>query len=224
MLAERADEVRGKLLAFVNVTADRADPAFLFFFLGLRLRFDVREIVRVGRGGSLIKDITVCHVRDKERVGADIDRFVNVAGNEAVAAIRDVDDPVLRAAEFNSGHFVGVASALEAEMLEGAELRGFAEDRDIEFPCFKDHVVGIISFVNGNRDAVGRAGHLCYRVDNAAIVLVAVACGADEQTVAQIAHDKIIHGEFLLFYLENENARVDAVFLQTENAASPLLR
>lgn len=58
MLADRADEVCGKILMRIDVAADDADPADLllaFFLLLLGLRLDVLKIVAVAYRGALLR-------------------------------------------------------------------------------------------------------------------------------------------------------------------------
>ena len=60
MLADRADEVGGKLLMRIDVAADYADPADLLLavlLLLLGLRLDVLEIVAVADRGSGAQDL-----------------------------------------------------------------------------------------------------------------------------------------------------------------------
>lgn len=54
MLAQRADDILGELVALVDVAANLADKAFLAFGLGLRL--DVLLIVVVGHGLPVADD------------------------------------------------------------------------------------------------------------------------------------------------------------------------
>ena len=60
MLADRADEVCGKLLMRIDVAADYADPADLLLtvcLLLLGLRLDVLEVVAVADRGSGAQDL-----------------------------------------------------------------------------------------------------------------------------------------------------------------------
>ena len=59
MLAQRADDILGELVALVDVAANLADEAF--FALGLGLRLDILLIVGVGHGLPVIDDAGFGH-------------------------------------------------------------------------------------------------------------------------------------------------------------------
>ena len=68
MFAPRADEVVGKLFAFVLVTADFADPFGPRGFAFLRLRFDVGEVVFVCYGRLVREHLAFRDVGKEEAV------------------------------------------------------------------------------------------------------------------------------------------------------------
>ena len=70
MLAQRADDILGELVALVDVAANLADKAFLAFGLGLRL--DVLLIVVVGHGLPVADDAGFGHAADEHAVGTQI--------------------------------------------------------------------------------------------------------------------------------------------------------
>ena len=188
MLAERADEVCGKLLALVDVAADLADPAVLLLELG-GLRLDIGEIVGVGHGRHVGELPRLGDVGDEERVRLKLDGLRDPGRNKGVRAVRQIVDTVGRAGHaLHAGKLVDVAAGLEAIVLEHCERRVVRENGDVEYPGLFDHVVRIIRLVDGDGDALGGISQLRDRVDDAAVVLCAVAGRQDEQAVGQGEH------------------------------------
>ena len=116
VLAERADEVCGKLLALVDVAADLADPSVLLLELG-GLRLDIGEIVGVGHGRHVGELPRLGDIGNEERVRLKLDGLRDPGRDESIGAVRQIVDTVGRAGHaLHAGKLVDVAAkkALEA--------------------------------------------------------------------------------------------------------------
>lgn len=69
MLAKRADEILGQLIADVFITADGATPNdFIRLFLFLGLRFYIFMIVFIGDGRCVGESVHIVYLTDKHGV------------------------------------------------------------------------------------------------------------------------------------------------------------
>ena len=82
MLAQRADEVLGQGVAFVDISADFAHIAF--FALGLGLRLDVLLIVGVGSGLLVRYDTCLGDFADEHSVGVKVHVLLHLERKEGV--------------------------------------------------------------------------------------------------------------------------------------------
>ena len=94
------------------------------------------------------------------------------------------------------GKFIDVAPALEAEMLKQIESRRLGDNRHGKFFSLSNNVVREILFVDCDRNSVlgdGRGSYLRHGVDNASVILVAVACAKNEQAVLNVKQNLTVH-------------------------------
>ena len=196
MFTDGTDEIGGKLLAFIDVTADAAAPQGLArgsrHFL--RFRFDMGMVVVVSGGRDTVQHIHVRHFADEQGMGAQVHCLHHFRGDEGVGPFRDVGDAVLRPLEVGvAGEFVHVPAALEAEMLEDVKVRLLAEGGHVEVAGLQNHVVGVVHLVHGDADLVGLGCHLHGGVDDTAAVVAAFRGGEDEQAVRDFVHCFFVH-------------------------------
>ncbi len=131
VLAERADEIRRQGVAFVDVAADLADIAMLFFFnLRLWLRLDMLKVVAVGDRRCVAQDCRFRNLRDKERMRAVIVRVNNLCGDKCIRSERDIGKPVSAACSvcFKTGKLVRILTACKAKPLEGIKRSVFCKN------------------------------------------------------------------------------------------------
>ena len=150
MLAERADVVRWKFFAFIDIAADFADPAFLLG--GWLFRLDVLLIVGIGHRVEIGKRLGLRHAADEHAVGAEIDVVFDLQGVEGVAVMGEDGQAVGGTRERDVREFVVVAAATETEVLEDGERRGFGEDVDVHEAAFLDDFMGVVGLVDGDGD------------------------------------------------------------------------
>ena len=123
MLAERADEVCGKLISLVEVSADLAYPSVaLFLELSLRLGFDVSKVVCVGHGRIIVQYNGFCNLCNEQSMCAIVVHVNNLTGHICVGSCGDVCQSVCgvciayRNVLVELVHFL---TGLESEVLEG---------------------------------------------------------------------------------------------------------
>ena len=69
VFAERTDEISRKFVSLIYISADLAYVAvLLFFYLWLRLRLDVLEVVSVSNGRLFSENLSFCQLGYKERM------------------------------------------------------------------------------------------------------------------------------------------------------------
>ena len=189
MLAQGADEVRGQLVALVEIAADAAHEAAAGFGLGglgLGLGLDVGEIVGVGHGRRVGELAGLGDQRDVEHVGAAVDGLLHLARNQGVGGAVNVAQAVFARRVGPAGEFVHVAAALEAEVTEQVHRGRLGQDADVKDACALDHLVGEVLLVDAERDARGVFGQLGNGVDDAAAVAAVLTGGQHIQAVAEV--------------------------------------
>ena len=146
------------------------------------------EIVSRRRNGG--KLLHVDNFRDKNRMCVKFNLLNNIRADKRVGTLSYGESAVLGALNFiEVGKFVDVAPALEAEMLKQIESRHLGDNWHGKFFCFSYDVVREIGFVHRDRNSVlssRRSCHLRHGVDNASVVLVAVAGTQHEETVLNV--------------------------------------
>ena len=152
MFAEGANEVFGKFFAFVNISANRAAPAF-FNFRGLGFGFDVALIISVSEGILGREDFGCSDVGNEHGVGSEVDFVHDFSGNESVYVFGKAKNVVFAANGFNFCKFIGIFSASEAEVLEDAEGGCGGKYRNGELTGAFYHIVGQVKFVDGHADS-----------------------------------------------------------------------
>ena len=188
VLAERADEIFRQRVAFVDVSADFADPAgFLFFDLWLWLRFDVFEVVCVGYGRILVEDCTFRDFSHKESVSAVVVGFDNLCGKESVGAFSYISKAVGTACviSFVTVELVHIPAALETKALENVEGCFLGKDGHVEEACGHNHIVSVVCLVYSDVDSLRSVSELCSSIDDAAVVLAACLGSEDEKTIGK---------------------------------------
>ena len=82
MLAQRADDIFRKFIAFIDVSADFAYPAF--FALGLWLWLYMFLVVGVSHGILIAHDTGLCDAADEHPVSAEIHIVFYLQGHESI--------------------------------------------------------------------------------------------------------------------------------------------
>ena len=201
MLAQRADEICGKLLPLIDVAAHGAAPYRLAPGRGVPggAGLDGGLIVGVGGGRLPGQNLHILHGGDEHGVAAQIDGLLHPGADVGVGARRDVIQPVGAAlAGGVAGKLVHIGAGLEAEMLEQGKIGPLAQDGNVELPALQHHVMGEVVLVHRDADAVGGGGDLPRRVDDASVVLSLAAGCQHKQTVGQVVHCFFVHTNTLL--------------------------
>ena len=204
MLAKGTDEIGGKLLPLVDITAHHAAPHRLSGGLGFfRLGLNVGLVVGVGGRRDLRQHLHILHRGNEEGVGTQVHDLVHRSADVAVAPGGDIMQAVGAAlAAFVACKLIHIPPGLEAKVPEGIKAGLLAEDGDVELPAFPQQVVGVVGLVHCNADLVGLHRHLPRCVDDAAALLPSCGSGEDKQAVGQVKHRLHIHKNnppFLLF-------------------------
>ena len=84
------------------------------------------------------------------------------------------------------GEFVDVTATLEAEMFNDKHRGLGGQHRHVEYARALDELVRIVVFVDRHRHLQGIAGDLHHRVDDAAVVDVAVTGGQHIKTITDV--------------------------------------
>ena len=119
MLAHRTDEICRKFLSFVDVAADRADPALALRFC--RSRLDVLVVIGICRRRSISDRESIRKVCDEHDVGAKIDFLCHLGAENGIDPFSDVDDTILKTVELDAEGLVDIPAALETPVLENFE-------------------------------------------------------------------------------------------------------
>ena len=123
MLAPRTDEVGGEGVAFVDITADLADPFLLATFCHRccgRLGLDMLLVVGIGDAGAVAEHAGLHRHGDEHGVGTEVDALGDDTADDAVDELGQVAQSVVGSQLLLAfSELVHVASALEAEVLEG---------------------------------------------------------------------------------------------------------
>ena len=181
MLAERADEIRREFIAFIDIAADFADPAFLL--RGGLLRLDVVLIVGIGHGVEVGKRLGFRHAADEHAVGAEIDVVFDFQGIERIAVVGKDGQAVGGTGEGDIGELVVVAATAETEVLEDGERRGFREDIDVHDAALLDDVMGVVGLVDGDGDLQRFVGHLHDGIADHAVVAISIVRRDDIEAI-----------------------------------------
>ena len=124
MLAQRADDIFRKFIAFIDVSADFAYPAFFAF--GLWLWLYMFLVVGVSHGILIAHDTGLCDAADEHSVSAEIHIVFYLQGHESIDIFVQEYQAVVGVVYFLSGKFIGVSAGLEAELLRSLFLSSTA--------------------------------------------------------------------------------------------------
>ena len=191
VLAQGADEVVGQEVPLVHIAAHGTYPAlFGGGGSGLGLGLDVGLIIGVGDAGVAGEQVAVLHVGQEQGVGAQVQGGDHLAAQPGAGPPGYIENAVVPpdGVRLEAVKLVHIPAGLEAEALEGGELRLLRQDGQGEAAGLQHHVVGVVGLVHRDDNAVGLAGHLHGGVDDAAVVLFSLAGGQNKQTVAQGKH------------------------------------
>ena len=94
MLTKRTDEILGKSVALINISADFAYISFLLLCCNCRLGLNMLEIVFVSDGRSIGDYSGLSYICNKQGVGSVIIGFNYFAGDEGIAASGEIGDAV----------------------------------------------------------------------------------------------------------------------------------
>lgn len=207
MLADRADEIRGKLVSDIFIAADSAAPdgfSFRCFSNGfplLRLGLDFVLVIGVGGGRNAGQHIHIGDGGDEQDVGTQVDFLLHLCTDPGVGAFRDDEGAIRRAFNLAEGFELihgGILPALEAEALEQGKRGIFADDGGGEFAAVMNHPAGVVGFVHCHGNAVRIGGDLGHGVGDTAVIEIPAAGCDDKETVGNGIHSFLIQNEFLL--------------------------
>ena len=116
MLAKRTDEVLGKLVALIDISADLAYKALFAF--RLRPRFNILLIVGVCHSLGIGNNSRLGNRADKHSVSVKINILLNLQGHERVDISRQKSKSVIRTQRFTALKFVYISAAPESEILK----------------------------------------------------------------------------------------------------------
>ncbi len=119
MFAPRADKVIRKRVTLVHITAHNTDKSF---FLIRRRSLDIFLIITVSHGLFFRKDFAIRHVRQKERMRAQISRGNYFCTDIGVCFLRQINHAVLRSLVGNRFCLVDILTALKTPVFVGVKL------------------------------------------------------------------------------------------------------
>ena len=181
MLAQRTDKVIRQFLAFIYIAAYLADPGHLAGLRRSRGRFDILLIVGVSGGRGIGQLLSGNDIGDEHGVSAKVNALYDFRGNVCVRTFCDIENAVVR--PFCCGisvELIYVPAALEAEMFKGVKAGFLRQDRYVKFAGTFDHAVGIVGFVDVERNPQRGVCHLCGGVGDTSVVLVNLS-GSDNK-------------------------------------------
>lgn len=202
MLAPRTDEVGGEGVAFVDITADLADPFLLATFCHRccgRLGLDMLLVVGIGDAGAVAEHSGLHRHGDEQGVGAEVDTLGDDARNHGVDILGQVKQTVL-CAEFclAFGEFVHVVPALEAEVLERLHGGLLAEGAEVELQRAEYHVVRQVLLVDAYHELQRVAGDLLGHIDDAGVIFLALTSHEHKESVADIEDGFVVDHDVMV--------------------------
>ena len=196
MLAQRTDKVRRKFLPLVDISANRTAPGgFPGRSLPARFGLDVGLVICVGRRRVVGKHFHIIHGSDKQHVAAQIHGLLHRGADTGVGpGGNDIESVGAAPAILITSELIHIPTGLESEMAEDIETGRLTEYGEIEPAALSHHFLGEIRLVYRDTDPIGLACHLNACVDNTPVILSLKGGGKNEQSVAQLVHRFIIHG------------------------------
>ena len=164
MLTERTNEVIQKDVTFINISADRANVAFLS--LGFRLWLDVIEVVRVRHRFLVVNHARLGHTANKHSVRSKVDVLLDVQRKHRVNVLRQNDQTIVRTKGCAIFKLVFISSAYKTKRFKDGERSFGCQAIDVHFARPFDDVVRIVLFVDGDRYAHGGIGKLIHLLCN----------------------------------------------------------
>ena len=156
MLAQRADDIFRKFIAFIDVSADFAYPAF--FALGLWLWLYMLLVVGVSHGILIAHDAGLCDAADEHSMSAEIHIVFYLQGHESIDIFVQEYQAVVRVVYFLSGKFIGASAGLEAELLKNRERSICGQAVYVHDTGLLDHVVRIVCLIDVDSYAIWVVG------------------------------------------------------------------
>ena len=152
MLAQWADIIFRKLIAFINVTAYFAHKAF--FTLCLRFWLYILLIVGVGHGILVAHNTGFCDTADKHSMCAKIHVLLHLQRHKGIDVFIQEYQSIVRTVNLLTSEFICAASTLETELLEDGKWSIHRQAVDIENTGLADHMMGVICLIDVDRNAV----------------------------------------------------------------------
>jgi len=145
MLAQGANVIIGKCIAFIHKAADLADIALLISF-GLRLH--ILLIVRISHG-LLVRELdTLGYITNKHDMGLQINLIDNLAGDISVGILIQEQDAIAGTLHmFVVFKLVDILTGLEAKMLEQLEGSILRQGGNIQNTGSSSQIAGIITLI-----------------------------------------------------------------------------
>ena len=113
MFAQWADDIFRKFIAFIDISADFAYPAFFAF--SLWLWFYMFLIVGVSHGLLIVHDTGLCDAADEHSVSTKIYVIFHFQRHESIDIFVQEYQSIVRVVHFLACKFIGASAGLEAD-------------------------------------------------------------------------------------------------------------
>ena len=172
MFAQRADDIFRKFIAFIDISADFAYPAFFAF--SLWLRFYMFLVVGVSHGILITHNTGLCDAADEHSVSTKIYVIFHFQGHESIDIFVQEYQSIVRVVHFLACKFIGTSAGLESKLFKNRERSFCRQTVYVHDTSLLDHVVRVVCLVDVDSYAVWIVSKLCNGVDDQAVVLFAI--------------------------------------------------
>ena len=170
MFAQWADDIFRKFIAFIDISADFAYPAFFPSVCGFG--FTLFLIVGVSHGLLIVHDTGLCDTADEHSVSTKIYIIFYFQRHESIDIFVQEYQSIVRVVHFLACKFIGASAGLETELFKNRERSFYRQTVYVHDTGLLDHVVRVVGLVDVDCYAVWIVGKLCNGVDDQAVVLL----------------------------------------------------
>ena len=172
MFAQWADDIFRKFIAFIDISADFAYPAFFAF--SLWLWFYMFLIVGVSHGLLIVHDTGLCDAADEHSVSTKIYVIFHFQRHESIDIFVQEYQSIVRVVHFLACKFIGASAGLESELFKNRERSFYRQTVYVHDTGLLDHVVRVVGLVDVDSYAVWIVSKLCNGVDDKTVVFFAI--------------------------------------------------
>ncbi len=145
------------------------------------------KIIIIRHRSILAQRARLQNVGDKHRMRAVIRGGRNTAGKISVCILIEIVKSILTSGRMaKAAKFVNFPSALKTKMTEQTEGSALRQHGKIEKPCFYDHIVRYIRFVDRHQKAFWGIRNLNCSVNDAGVIFLPASGGKNIQSVSQL--------------------------------------